>query len=143
MGRILAIQLQPANGGMPPRFLVCLNVQRIVQKTQTTVLWGDSLLFSSTGMVSQNQYFSYQLKEWTNVPMTWGELSAIPNPSSFPSDYILLPQAPPIAPVNVAIATLISTGFDPIYRFWAEFQGNYGLKMFPLFQGDWYNTVGS
>ena len=140
MGRILAIQLKTTP---TPRFLVVLNVNRIQQNVQTTVLWGNSLLFSAT-FVSQDLYFGQQLAEWTGIPKTWAELSMVPNPPTvqpFAPDFSLIPQPPSVAPVAVATATLLASGFDPLQGFWTEFAGNYNLY-FGLFQGNWYNTVG-
>lgn len=138
MGRILGIRFPTSNS--MTRFLTVLSVRSIQQNTQTTVLWGQSMLFSNSGL-PQNLYFSHLLKEWSNKSMTWGELSQVPNRSSFPADYVLIPQSPPVAPIAVKQATLLNTGYDPLKGYWAEFAGNYNLY-FGLFQGDWYNTMG-
>jgi hypothetical protein len=134
MGNILALQL-------PNRFLVVLKVEEIEQQVQTTTLWGQPLLFSAT-YVPQNYYFVQLLSQWTNVPMTWGELSQIPtNVNQFPADYLLIPQPPPVTPVAVKTATLLAAGVDPYYGAYTTFAGNYNLY-FGLFQGNWQQTVG-
>jgi hypothetical protein len=132
MGNILGIQL-------PARPLVVLKVEEIQQQVQTTTLWGQSLLFSQT-YVPQNLYFTGLLKEWSNVPKTWVELSQVP-PSAFLQDYILYPQPVPVAPVASKIATLLACGYDPLKGYWMTFAGNYNLY-FGLFQGNWTQTVG-
>jgi hypothetical protein len=144
MGQILGIQLSgPQQPNYPNgKYLVVLKVMRIEQQTQNTVLWGQSLLFSNT-YVPQNLYFGYLLAEWSNKPMTWGELSQVPpSPLQNSTDFLLFPQSPPVAPVAVTQATLLACGFDPLQGYWMVFSGNYNLY-FHLFQGDWQNTVGN
>jgi hypothetical protein len=133
MGRILAIKL-------PNKFLPVLSVREIVQHTQSTTLIGDSLLFSMTYLAPQT-YFNQLLANWSKLPMTWGELSAIPSPSNFPASYTLIPHAPPVAPVATSTETLLATGYDPLTGYWVQFAGNYNLY-FGIFKGDWRGTVG-
>jgi hypothetical protein len=133
MGNILGIQL-------PQKPLVVLKVEEIEQQVQNTVLWGQSLLFSYT-YIPQNLYFGKLLKEWSNKPMTWVELSQVPGPLDFPADFTLIPQPPPVAPVASKTATLLAVGYDPLKGYWMQFAGNYNLY-FGLFQGNWSQTVG-
>ncbi len=142
MGRILAIEFK-RNQQAPNNFLPILLVNSIVQKTQTTVLWGQSLLGATTANLGPVWYFQNLLAEWSNKPKLWAEMSQInPNINNFPSDYQLLPQLPPVQPIAVKTATLLATGVDPLRGYWMEFAGNYNLY-FGLFQGDWYNTTGT
>jgi hypothetical protein len=128
MGRILSIKL-------PDHYLPVLAVNAVEKRVQTTVLWGDTLLYSQTWL-PENLYFTQLLQSWSNIPMTWGEFINVPISYRPPQDFILHNLPIEFTPVAEKTATLLSTGFDPIKRYWAEFAGNYNLY-FGLFQGDW------
>jgi hypothetical protein len=123
MGIILAVK-------QPVGYLPIMAVREVEELVQTTVLWGDALLFSPTGL-GQSEYFGAVLVNWENKPLTWGELHAVPV-----QPYIYVQRHQPIVqpdePDLEAVLTLGGAGFYPLDGYWVSF--SCPPFQFPLFR---------
>lgn len=141
-GKILAIQLATpqtvtslTGGQEQSGYQVILSVRSILAKVQTTILSGVDLL--SVGRMTNfppETVFPRYVDAYKNKPMTWAQLSTVPNPAT--PYTVNIPAQPPIA---TGTLTVLDSGWDPIWGCWIEFKGNYFLH-FPLFK-DWASLV--
>lgn len=122
MGKILGVKLEA-------QYMPVLLVKEVEQRVQTTVLWGESLLFSATGL-TPTEFFLTLMRQWVNGVVTWGELEEIPqNTQNYTR--LRLPRPDPLpATVETAIK-LADVGFNPLIGCWAEFAA--ATYAFPMF----------
>jgi hypothetical protein len=114
-----------------------LSVRIIWAKTQTTVLFGDSLYMLSydIGQLSREDGFKAFLRSYFKHPITGAQLSQPPFAAT-PALYLKansLPVPAPAPPVATGKVTMLAAGFDAFRGYWIEFAGNYFLQ-FPLFK---------
>ena len=135
----------PGFGGVPwdDGLRAILSVRQIWAKTQTTVLYGDSLfmIWYNIGQLSPQDGFRAFLRPWFNAPVTAAQLDRPPFAST-PGVYLRansIPAPPPPIPIAKGIVTVLDAGFDPFRGYWVELAGNYFLGV-PLFK-NWPDVI--
>jgi hypothetical protein len=120
-----------------------LSVTTIWAKTQTTVLFGNSLymIWYDIGQLTRQDGFRLFLRPWFGASIPAAQLDRPPyaaTPALY-NRYPGLPIPPPVPPIATGRVTMLDAGFDPLRGYWIAFAGNYYLG-FPLFK-NWPNVI--